>query len=87
MEIEIRGEKYFLIWNYSVQLSNLGERDVTICTLKKEGIPVASGVTVRNPKDAFVKETARKQSLRAVLKSIGLDASERKQVWDAYRSR
>lgn len=87
MEIEIGGKQYFVAWQYKVEETRLGEREVTYCLFKKDGEVKYSAFTIKNPKDASVKNTARKISLSYVLDALDLTKQERKAVWEQYLNR
>lgn len=93
MNIKIKDKNYYITWKYQVLHSNilngreLGERAVTICTVKDNGKVITEGIAICNDKDVFVKNTGRIVSLRDMMNKLNLEKSARREIWNQYLSR
>lgn len=88
MEVEIKDQKYFLSWKYIVaEDTKYGKRDMTILEVKQQGKIVDKIPVIRNPHESFVKEHARKATIKKMMSLWNLDKTTRTHIWKQYFSR
>lgn len=83
MLVDLNGKTYKVVWRYD------RAENMTLCAIRNVDVlmPSGTGRALRNPKDNWCKETARKLSLDRALRNTSFDKPERRVFWEAYRNR
>lgn len=88
MEVQINNQNYFFSWKYIVaENTKYGVRDMTILEVKQQGKIVDKVPVIRRVNEPFIKENARKATIKKLLSLWNVDKASRTDIWKQYFSR